>query len=311
MAKESTAPKEPLTPGGKPNTQHRPPHIQEHEFGKPSPIGPQQKSNHLFNIPKPNQARAEHHRVPHRSNNQPDPRARQNHPPPGPQGYRPSAPSGAVAATPAAKRSEPWDPFKPVAPSAYNNPRGGFQPGSVSIKRPENVTWTTPRAPRPIFQSKPLPPKPSNSSKNLQSFIDLTRDQTDPIPRAPASHTPSRFGAMDMDGYVDTAMANENIKALLEGAFEDEDDSQSKATDKKKKKKGSKKKQSKAKPKDVATKDNKKEQAADDLDDLAAQLSGVTARPRLRRKTRKRRPTKRRRRRKMRKMRRMTGWLKA
>ncbi|CAG8220035.1 unnamed protein product [Penicillium salamii] len=275
MAKESTAPTEPLTPGGKPNNQHRPSHIQEPEFGKPSPIGPQQKSNHLFNIPKPNQARAEHHRVPQRFNNQSDPRARQNPPPAGPQGYRPSVPSGAVAATPASKRSEPWDPFKPVAPSAYNNHRGGFQPGSVSIKRPENVTWTTPRAPRPIFQSKPLPPKPSNSSKNLQSFIDLTRDANDPVPRKPAAPAPSGFGAMDMNGYVDTAMANENIKALLEGAFEDEEEkTQLKSTNKKKK--GSKKKKSKTKSKDVVVEDDKKEQAADDLDDLAAQLSGVT-----------------------------------
>lgn len=275
MAKESTAPTEPLTPGVKPNAHPRPSHIQEPEFGKPSPIGPQQKSNHLFNIPKSNHARAEHHRAPHRPNPQADPRApSQSQQPRAPQGYRPPVTSGAPAATPAAKRSEPWDPFKPVAPSAYNNNRGAFQPGSVSIKRPENVTWNTPRAPRPIFQSKPLPPKPNNSSKNLQSFIDLTRDANEPVPRQPAAQGPSGFGAMDMNGYVDTAMAQENIKALLEGAFEDEEEKpQSKP--KGKKKKGSKK-SSKKKQKDVAVEEKKKEPDVDDLDDLAAQLSGVT-----------------------------------
>ncbi|KAK9853665.1 hypothetical protein MYU51_005015 [Penicillium brevicompactum] len=273
MAKESNAPTEPLTPGGKPNAHARPSHIQEPEFGKPSPIGPQQKSNHLFNIPKSNQARAEHHRAPHRPNPHADPRAPRQHQQPGaPQGYRPQVPSGAAAATPASKRSEPWDPFKPVAPSAYNNNRGLIPPGSVGIKRPENVTWNTPRAPRPIFQSKPLPPKPSNSSKNLQSFIDLTRDANDPVPRQPAAQSHSSFGAMDMNGYVDSAMANENIKALLEGAFEDEEDKEQ-PKPKGKKKNGSKK--SSKKKKDVIV-EEKKEPASDDLDDLAAQLSGVT-----------------------------------
>ncbi|OQE14042.1 hypothetical protein PENFLA_c041G08804 [Penicillium flavigenum] len=278
MARESTAPMEPLTPGGKPNTQPHPAHIQEPEFGKPSPIGPpQHRSNHLFNIPKPNQSRAEHHRPAPRPQPQQQPQSR----PPGqpsatPHAYRPPGTSGAPVATPSAKRSEPWDPFKPVAPSAYNNPRGGFHHGAVSIKRPENVTWTTPRAPRPIYQSKPVPPKMGGAS-NLQKFIDLTRDDTDPVPRPSAHATPS-FGAMDMNGYVDTAMANENIKALLEGAFEDEED-KAEPKSKGKKKKGGKnrsKKTSQKKQKDEVIVDEKKEQATDDLDDLAAQLEGVT-----------------------------------
>ncbi|KAJ5835869.1 hypothetical protein N7447_001895 [Penicillium robsamsonii] len=278
MARESNAPLEPLTPGGKPNTQPHPAHVQEPEFGKPSPIGPpQHRSNHLFNIPKPNQSRAEHHR--------PAPRPQPQHQPQShhqaqssatPHAYRPSGTSGAPVATPLAKRNEPWDPFKPVAPSAYNNPRGGFHHGAVSIKRPENVTWTTPRAPRPIYQSKPLPPM-AGASKNIQKFIDLTRDDTDPVPRASSHATPS-FGAVDMNGYVDTAMANENIKALLEGAFEDDED-KAEPKPKGKKKKGGKKKSKKTsqtKQKEEVVVDKNKEQAIDDLDDLAAQLQGVT-----------------------------------
>ncbi|KAJ5773070.1 hypothetical protein N7457_007966 [Penicillium paradoxum] len=271
MARESNAPTEPLTPAGKPNIQPRPAHIQEPEFGKPSPIGPSQRSNHLFNIPKANQSRAEHHRPAPRPQPHGQPQQRhQGHPSATPQSYRPSVSSGAPFATPSAKRSEPWDPFKPVAPSAYNNPRGGFPHGAVSIKRPENVTWTTPRAARPIYQSKPLPPKMTGASKNIQKFMDLTRDDTDPVPRASAYA--SEFGAVDMNGYVDTAMANENIKALLEGAFEEEEEKPK--TKRKGKKKGGKKKSKKTSSKE--TKDTKKEEAIDDLDDLAAQLQSVT-----------------------------------
>lgn len=278
MARESTAPTEPLTPAGKPNIQSRPGNIHEPEFGKPSPIGqPQSRSNHLFNIPKPNQSRAEHHRPAPRP--QPQAHPQQRHPNqqnPTSQTYRPSGSSGAPFATPSVKRSEPWDPFKPVAPSAYNNPRGGFAHGAVSIKRPENVTWTTPRAPRPIYQSKPLPPKPSGASKNIQKFMDLTRDDDDPVPRA-SVYKQSEFGAVDMNGYVDTAMANENIKALLEGAFEEEED-KTESKRKGKKKNGAKKKSKKTsqKKQDEVIVDKKKEEAIDDLDDLAAQLQGVT-----------------------------------
>jgi SNF2 family DNA or RNA helicase len=114
-------------------------------------------------------------------------------------------------------------------------------------------------------------------ASNLQKFIDLTRDDTDPVPRPSAYATPS-FGAMDMNGYVDAAMANENIKALLEGAFEDEED-KAEPKSKGKKKKGGKKRSKQAsqkKQKDEVIVDEKKEQATDDLDDLAAQLEGVT-----------------------------------
>ncbi|KAJ5164439.1 uncharacterized protein N7500_006269 [Penicillium coprophilum] len=277
MARESNAPLEPLTPGAKPTSQSHTAHIQGPEFGKPSPIGhPQHRSNHLFNIPKPNQSRAEHHRPAPRPQPQPQPQSRHHGQSSAtPHAYRPSGTSAAPVATPMTKRSEPWDPFKPVAPSAYNNPRGGLHHGAVSIKRPENVTWTTPRAPRPIYQSKPVPPR-AGASKNIQKFIDLTRDDTDPVPRASAYATPS-FGAMDMNGYVDTAMANENIKALLEGAFEDDED-KTEPKRKGKKKKGGKKKSKKSldKKKDEIVVDKKKEQAIDDLDDLAAQLQGVT-----------------------------------
>jgi SNF2 family DNA or RNA helicase len=80
---------------------------------------------------------------------------------------------------------------------------------------------------------------------------------------------------MDVNGYVDSEKANENIKALLEGAFEDEEEEKaSKSKSKGKGKKKSKKKLSgKAEPV-VPVLTSKKD--SDDLDDLAAQLQGVT-----------------------------------
>lgn len=100
----------------------------------------------------------------------------------------------------------------------------------------------------------------AGATKNIQKFIDLTRDDTDPVPRASAYAAPG-FGAMDMNGYVDTAMANENIKALLEGAFEDEED-KAEPKPKGKKKKGGKKskKMSQKKQDDEVAVDEKKEQ---------------------------------------------------
>ncbi|KAJ5173340.1 hypothetical protein N7492_005933 [Penicillium capsulatum] len=278
MARESNAPKEPLTPGpGRSNEQYRPVVSQQPEFGKPSPIGPSQhrptNSNHLFNIPKPNRPRVEHHRPAQQLSRAPT-EAQAG----GAQGQRPPVGSSTSGAPPVVKRG-PFDPFKAVRPSAYNDHRPGIPVGATPIKRPENVTWDTPRAPRPLFTAKPTAPKQTNASKNLQHFIDLTRDETDPKPASTStSHAPS-FGSMDVNGYVDTAKANENIKALLEGAFEDEEEEKrrSKPKFKKKGKKSQKAKQS-ATPEEKQKKHNEKQkkEESDDLDDLAAQLQSVT-----------------------------------
>ncbi|KAJ5292787.1 major facilitator superfamily domain-containing protein [Penicillium atrosanguineum] len=291
MARESNAPLDNSTPSKK-NEQSRPSATQHPEFGKPSPIGPSQyrsnqpnqprnHSNHLFNIPKSNRPRAEHHR-PAQQSQQPQPQQQTRPQQPGQQhgasqSYRPHS---EAAGTPA-KRG-PFDPFQAVRPSAYNDHRSGYPsglpPGATPIKRPENVTWTTPRAPRPIFSSKPSVPKPSNASKNLQAFIDLTKNESQSSNNATtfgSSNAPG-FGSMDMHGYVDSEKANENIKALLEGAFEDEEEekaSKPKSKSKGKKNKSKKKLSEKAEPAVPAAAKKKED---DDLDDLAAQLEGVT-----------------------------------
>lgn len=114
-----------------------------------------------------------------------------------------------------------FDPFKAVRPSAFNDHRPGYPSGATPIERPENTDWTTPRAPRALFMSNGAAPKPSNASKNLQAFIDLTKDDSGSFKNQMVS---TSFGEMDVYGYVDSEKATENIKALLEGAFEDEED---------------------------------------------------------------------------------------
>ncbi|KAE8356421.1 SNF2 family N-terminal domain-containing protein [Aspergillus coremiiformis] len=263
MARESENPLNPITPR-KPNEQPHHHISQQPEFGKPSPLGtghPQNhQSNHPFNIPKQNRPRPEHHRP------QPQQRGGAYL-----QSHRPPATPGGAASTP--RRSEPFDPFKPVRPSAYNNSRFSRPVNNdvVEIKRPENFTFNTPRAPKTFFASKPSAVKISNGSKNLRNFVDLTGE---------GGFTPSSrprnvgFGSMDANGYVDTAKANENIKALLEGAFEDEDDKQhSKAKNNKKKKYKNKKNKDKS---TKAEKPDEGEKESSDIDDLAAQLQGVT-----------------------------------
>ncbi|KAJ5221393.1 uncharacterized protein N7469_010280 [Penicillium citrinum] len=283
MARESTAPSEAMTPR-KPNDQTQSSASQHPEFGQPSPMGQPQRqhpaqhrqtnSNHLFNIPKSSHPRPEHHRPAQRPQpSYPNPQNR------GSQTHRPQAaptPSRGMA-TPSAK--QPFDPFKPVRPSAYNDFRSMYQAGATPIKRPEQVNFTTPRAPRPIFQSNAGPPKPSNASKNLQAFIDLTHDDTRPAKSDSQPRHGSTFGAMDINGYVDSEKANENIKALLEGAFEDEEDEKPKKSKNKKKGKKNQDKKPKAADKDKPAEPvqaEKKKAASDDLDDLAAQLEGVT-----------------------------------
>ena len=259
MARESDAPQLPLTPG-KANEQPRSSAPSQPEFGKPSPLNPvhyqrPQQSSNPFNIPKPNQARPEHHRPRPGFEN-----------PAASQGYRPPAPS-VPNVTQNPGRNEPFDPFQPVRPSAYNNNAFSrpINSGVVEIKRPENVTFSTPRAPKTMYTSKPAAMQ-MNASNNLKNFVDLV-GESGFVPGA-SSRNNVGFGSVGVNDYVDTAKANENIQSLLQGAFEDEDEKQRKPRSKKNRNKKSKKQNQKKK-------ENKKSNSSD-VDDLVAQLGGVT-----------------------------------
>ena len=122
----------------------------------------------------------------------------------------------------------------------------------------------------------------SNASKNLKSFIDLTGEGGF-SPSVPSRNT--GFGSMDVNSYVDSAKANENIKALLEGAFEDEDDKEQEEPKekgrnrKKRKNKGKKKgpeKHEESQKEGPERKDDPNKEDGSDVDALADQLLGVT-----------------------------------
>lgn len=260
MARESNASIDLTTPV-KPREQKDRPQPHQPEFGVPSPLGrPNYPQNHgnnnPFNIPKQNRPRPEHHRS-EQQHQRPNNPLQLN-------ATRPNLPPN--VSTP--KKREPFDPFKPVRPSAYNNNRmpRPVDKDVVEIRRPENATFGTPRAPKTFYASK-SPLKPTNASKNLQNFVDLTA----PSGGGFATSTPRNtgLGSTGANDWVDTAKANENIKALLEGAFEDEDEKQPKS-------KGKRKNKKKNKSRKAGHSQSKAKEENPDMDDLAAQLQGVS-----------------------------------
>ena len=89
----------------------------------------------------------------------------------------------------------------------------------MEIPRPISFPSVAARPPGPPIFSSYTTSNPYYASRN---FVDLT---TSVIGMATnESLYDDRFGTSDPYTYVDAAKANENIKQLLEGAFEDEDD---------------------------------------------------------------------------------------
>ncbi|EEP76292.1 conserved hypothetical protein [Uncinocarpus reesii 1704] len=165
-----------------------------HEFGQPSPLGSNRRNP--FYIPKANEPRPEHHRPT--------------------QSQTEHLRDDRLIA----------DPFRAVKPSStFTSYRSSYKfndDDAVEIMRPTNAAWTTQPRPKPYFSSKPITSTVSRSSSNLKTFMDLTTTEIGLSSNASTYNDDSR--SMEAFTYVDSAKANENIKALLEGAFEDEDD---------------------------------------------------------------------------------------
>lgn len=208
MVNEVTPAKGPLS-SRKPNEQTQEA-VSTPEFGKPTPLRSVQPTSQIpFNIPKNNRPRVEHHR---------------------PTTNRVPSQTNVPGTTQQSAPKQSFDPFKPVEPSTYTSQ----QPKSfsrtydnvVGITRPSQSTWATKQAAPPVFSSKPSGPvKMTSASKTLQNFIDLTKG--DDAPPSTSFGQPAyqreEFGS-NAYSYIDSAKAQENIKALLEGAFEDEED---------------------------------------------------------------------------------------
>ena len=102
-----------------------------------------------------------------------------------------------------------------------------FYPDVVEIPRPTNAPLPTVQAaPRPIFSSLGSntfyqPYQPSKPVIDLTQKLDAD-DSFDPD--AVIREEGTKFGEADPYRYIDSTQANENLKNLLEGAFDDEDD---------------------------------------------------------------------------------------
>lgn len=168
--------------------------IQHPAFGKASPLQSRLQSA-VFNVPKPYQPRAEHDRPTtlghsHLQGNEQNRVFGESY-----QSSQPAQPKSR------AKITENADFFE--------------------IPRPANhPTWSTHRPPQPTFSS--FVPVNIDRSNRIGNFIDLTStaNQFDPS----SAVFDNRFGAADPYEYIEAGKATENIKALLEGAFDDDED---------------------------------------------------------------------------------------
>ena len=192
MVVEREPPKSVLSPS-KVNQQPPVPKTGYVEFGKPSTLqSPLTKS--IFNIPKPNHARPEHHRSVARS-------AATTHT------HKPTVDTN----------NDFVDPFAPRPPvQTVPTPKSPIlgpvvDDDVVEIPRPTNAaTWSSYPASRPLYSSGT---ETLTNSHRLGNLIDLTA----------TALSEDNLGVPEPYNYVDPEIANENIKALLEGAFDDED----------------------------------------------------------------------------------------
>ena len=172
--------------------------IKQPEFGKASPLQNRILPKDVFNIPKLNRPRPEHH--------------------------QPVIPQRPAYVQPRNTLSQPK-----VEPPRYYNDIPTFSSNRdgdvVEIPRPgKALPWQNNIATQqPLFSS--LGNSQSFASVNPRppatSYVDLTRPHN-ALESDPAL-LDDEFGAADPFLYVDAAKATENIEALLEGAFDDED----------------------------------------------------------------------------------------
>lgn len=170
--------------------------VKQPEFGKASPLQNRLPPKDAFNIPKPNHTRPEHHR-------------------PVPQKLLPSQ-----KLDDRTSKAFPRPPY-PVAKASLSH-----DPDVVEIPRPQySATWAkTAPMPQPLFSSYQQAPNfvPVNTYQPPANLVDLTKPNNTFNPDAALFD--GKFGAADPYTYVDAGKASENIKALLEGAFEDEEE---------------------------------------------------------------------------------------
>ncbi|CAL8578913.1 hypothetical protein XPA_004678 [Xanthoria parietina] len=172
--------------------------IKQPEFGKASPLQNRFLPKDVFNLPKPNQPRPEHH--------------------------QPVIPQRPAYVQPQNTLSQ-----QKAGPPRYQHEVPGYSLAKdrdvVEIPRPKNaIPWqNSTTTTQPLFSSfgNVQGFASVNPGQPATGYVDLTKPQN-ALESDPALFD-DRFGAADPFLYVDAGKATENIKALLEGAFDDED----------------------------------------------------------------------------------------
>ncbi|KAL8940239.1 MAG: hypothetical protein Q9216_002923, partial [Gyalolechia sp. 2 TL-2023] len=172
--------------------------IKRPEFGKPSPLQNQLQPKSVFNIPKPNHTRPEHH--------------------------RPAPSHQPLLQHTDDQTSNIFVPPRYHAPALASSRSN--EPDVVEISRPQFPDPWSYKVPaqQPLFSSHQDAPTfaPINLYQPSSNFVDLTKPK-DTLDSDVALFD-DRFGSADPYTYVEAGKATENIKALLEGAFEDEEE---------------------------------------------------------------------------------------
>ncbi|KAH4231684.1 hypothetical protein HBI06_072350 [Parastagonospora nodorum] len=179
------------------------------QFGETSPLRnplkqarESQEHSHLFNKPKPGQRRPEHFQI---------------------------------APRPTAQAPPQYAGHSPAASDFMEIPASQFQPrpaqgAPVFAPRPSNApAQTSYPPPRPMYSTmgaasgfEPVNVGAHNPLQAARQTIILD-DEDDFDPDVAIRAEGDRFGAPDMHAYVDSGQASENIKALLEGAFDEDE----------------------------------------------------------------------------------------
>lgn len=207
------------------------------QFGQTSPLrNPLKKDgkddfSHLFNKPKPGQMRPEHQqstRLP--SQYSAASKAPQSSFDPFDTSHRPyKVPAAQVGPRYSTASSTGSDLFE--IPATHFQPRQPSHGAPVPVFKPYNPpAQTAYPPPRPIYSSmdhgngfQPVNKGTHNPLQQARQTIILD-DEDNFDPDAALRAEGDRFGAPDMHAYVDSGQAGENIKALLEGAFDEDSD---------------------------------------------------------------------------------------
>lgn len=219
------------------------------QFGQTSPLknplkqDTREQFSHLFNKPKPGQMRPEHQQA----TRLPSQYSASAKPPP--SSSNPLDTLNRPFQVPAAQVGSRYSTASSTDSDIFEIPASHFQPRQPSYGAPVPVSKPYNAPPQTSFP----PPRPVYSSMGYDnSFNPVNRGSYNPLMQARQTvilddednfdpdealrKEGERFGAPDTHAYVDAGQASENIKALLEGAFDEESEKIPRTRGRKKKK---------------------------------------------------------------------------